>query len=155
MTFEHIIVGVDFSEPSREALRAAATLAKTSNGRLTLVYVWHSTHPYGTFSGDELAAAIESDEAEMNVWKREAEALGAPQVSALFLAGNAADELIELAHKDSSIGLIVVGTHGRTGLAHVLLGSVAEKVVRRAPCAVMAVPSKTARGRGRSSRRAA
>ena len=151
MHFEHVVVGVDFSETSREAVRTAARLG----GRLTLVHVWHAQHPYFASSGDELRAAVEANEAQMRELEHEARGLGASDVSHVFLAGHAADEIIELAHKDSSIDLIVVGTHGRTGLAHVLLGSVAEKIVRRAPCAVMAVPASVARGRKRQARQAA
>jgi nucleotide-binding universal stress UspA family protein len=155
MQFAHIVVGVDFSEASREAMRAAARLVEgTPTSRLTIAYVWHSNHPYTTFSGDELRAAVESDEAMMAVWKQEAHDLGAEHVSSVFLAGNPADELIELAHKDTSIDLIAVGTHGRTGLAHVLLGSVAEKIVRRAPCAVLAIPAGVSRARSRYTRHA-
>ena len=156
MQFEHILVGVDFSETSREAMRVAAKLAANSaTSRLVLVYVWHSAHPYSAFSGDELRAAVAADSAQMDEWKAEARELGAPHVSNVFLAGNAPDEIIELAHKDPSIDLIVVGTHGRTGLAHVLLGSVAEKIVRRSPCAVMAIPTQIARSRRRISRQQA
>lgn len=154
MPFEHICVGVDFSEASREAMRAAASLA-AGGARLTLVYVWHAAHPYTASSGDELRAVVESDEATMTAWKREATELGAANVSSIFLAGNAADEIVELAHKDSSIDLLVVGTHGRTGLAHVLIGSVAEKIVRRAPCAVLAIPAAGVRNRRRAMRQPA
>src|SRR5688572_16223582 len=128
MQFEHVVVGVDFSEASREALRAAARIAAAAGARLSVVYVWHSTHPYTASSGDELRAAVDADEATMNALRREATDLGVRDVSGVFLAGNPADEIVELAHKDESVDLIVVGTHGRTGLAHVLLGSVAEKV---------------------------
>src|SRR5436189_5954896 len=94
MQLEHVVVGVDFSEISREAMRTAATLvAALESGRLTIVYVWHATHPYTTFSGDELRAAVEADESTMDEWKREAEQLGATSVTAVFLAGNPADEL--------------------------------------------------------------
>jgi nucleotide-binding universal stress UspA family protein len=153
MQFEHVVVGVDFSETSRAALRVAAQLV--GGGRLTLVHVWHATHPYITFSGDELRAAVASDETTMSELRVEAQSLGARNVDSLFLAGNPADEVIELAHKDPSIDLIVVGTHGRTGLSHVLLGSVAEKIVRRAPCTVMTVPAEIARGRRRQPRQPA
>jgi nucleotide-binding universal stress UspA family protein len=156
MQFEHIVVGVDFSETSREALRIAARLASNSaTCRLVLVHVWHRTHPYASSSGDELRAAVEADEGQMKELEVEAKGIGAPHVESVFLAGNPADEIIELAHKDDSIDLIVMGTHGRTGLSHVLLGSVAEKVVRRAPCAVMAIPLETARSRRRPARPAA
>ena len=50
-------------------------------------------------------------------------------------------EIIKAA-RDKDIDLIVIGTHGRTGLAHMLIGSVAEKVVRKAPCPVLSVKSK-------------
>ena len=148
MQFEHVVVGVDFSDASRDALRTAARLGT----RLTLVHVWHAQHPYFASSGDELRAAVEANETSMRELEQEARTLGASQVSHVFLAGHAADEIIELAHKDASIDLVVVGTHGRTGLAHVLLGSVAEKIVRRAPCPVLAVPASTARGRRRQDR---
>ena len=153
MPFEHICVGVDFSETSREALRVAARTA--GDARLTLVFVWHAAHPYTAFSGDEVRAAVDNHDVLMRAWIDEAHALGAHNVDAIFLAGNPADELIELLHKDTSYDLIVVGTHGRTGLAHVLLGSVAEKVVRRSPCAVLAIPANVSRGRRRLLRPAA
>lgn len=154
MQFEHIVVGVDFSETSREAVRTAAQLVDTT-ARLTLVHVWHAAHPYSSFSGDELRAAVANDEATMAEWKLEAQSLGARNVSWIFLAGNPADELIELAHKDPSIDLIILGTHGRTGLAHVLMGSVAEKVMRRSPCAVMSIPAQISRARRRHARQPA
>ena len=151
--FEHICVGVDFSETSREALRAAVPMAGPA--RLTLVFVWHAQHPYTAFSGDEIRAAVDTHDVAMREWIAEAHALGAANVDAIFLAGSPADEIIELLHKDSSFDLVVVGTHGRTGLAQVLLGSVAEKIVRRSPCAVMAIPANVARARRRTQRPAA
>ena len=153
MPFEHICVGVDFSETSREALRAAVPLA--GSARLTLVFVWHAQHPYTAFSGDEIRAAVDTHDSLLREWIAEAHALGARNVDAIFLAGNPADEIVELLHKDPSFDLVVVGTHGRTGLAHVLLGSVAEKIVRRSPCAVLAIPANVARARRRTQRHAA
>jgi universal stress protein A len=150
MPFEHICVGVDFSEASREALRAAVPFAGAA--QLTLVFVWHAQHPYTSFSGDEIRAAVDTHDVTMREWIAEAHALGATNVDAIFLAGSPADEIIELVHRDPSIDLVVVGTHGRTGLAHVLLGSVAEKIVRRSPCAVLAIPANISRARRRMQR---
>lgn len=150
MPFEHICVGVDFSETSREALRAAARLA--GDARVSLVFVWHAAHPYTAFSGDEVRAAVDSHDALMREWIHEAHELGAANVDAIFLSGNPADEIVHLLHEDPSFDLVVVGTHGRTGLAQVLLGSVAEKIVRRSPCAVMAIPASVAHARRRSAR---
>lgn len=138
MQFEHILVGVDFSESSRAAVRAASR-ACTPDTRLTLVYVMQATSP----------------REDMDAWECEARALGATNVASIFLAGNPADEILELAHKDASIDLVVVGTHGCSGLAHVLIGSVAEKILRRSPCAVLAIPTNIARGRRRATRQPA
>ncbi len=145
MSFEHICVAVDFSDTSREALRAAARLAR--NARLTLVYVWHAQHPYGSFSGDDGNAVVdEGHELKMREWIAEATAHGASNVDATFLTGDPADAIVEHVRADASIDLVVAGTHGRTGLAHIFLGSVAEKIVRRSPCAVMVIPTAS-RGR--------
>ena len=119
MQFDHIVVAVDFSESARAAVRAAARFA--GDTRLTLVHVWQ--------------AAVAQHEATLAAWMQEASELGATNVASIVLAGNAADEILELAHQDPSIDLIVVGTHGRSPL----IGSVAEKIVRRSPCAVLAV----------------
>jgi nucleotide-binding universal stress UspA family protein len=71
-------------------------------------------------------------------WKKEAWVRGVAAVQTVSVQGSAAPEIVRFA-KERDIDLIVVGTHGRGGLAHVLLGSVAEKVVRKAPCPVLTV----------------
>ena len=63
------------------------------------------------------------------------------RVETTILFGVPFVEIIKAA-RDKDIDLIVIGTHGRTGLAHMLIGSVAEKVVRKAPCPVLSVKSK-------------
>ena len=59
-------------------------------------------------------------------------------ISHVLLSGDPATEIVRYS-QDAGMNLIVMGTHGRTGLQHVMIGSVAEKVVRRAPCAVLTV----------------
>jgi nucleotide-binding universal stress UspA family protein len=71
-------------------------------------------------------------------WRREAEGLGAPSVAATTAIGEPAVEIVGYA-KEHGIDLLVLGTHGRTGLEHALMGSVAERVVRRARCPVLTV----------------
>ena len=61
-----------------------------------------------------------------------------PKISGKRVTGNTFLEIIQAA-RDDDVDMIVMGTHGRTGLAHVLIGSVAERVVREAPCPVLTV----------------
>jgi nucleotide-binding universal stress UspA family protein len=61
-----------------------------------------------------------------------------PKITGKLVTGNTFLEIIQAA-RDDDVDMIVMGTHGRTGLAHVLIGSVAEKVVREAPCPVLTV----------------
>ena len=70
--------------------------------------------------------------------KKIAETAGAQRVDTHQLQGIAADEIVEFAKK-GAFDLIVIGTHGRTGIQHALIGSIAERVVRRAPCPVLTV----------------
>jgi len=140
MRFKKVLVAVDFSEPSRNAVQSAATLAADSGAELVLVHVWEPTaHLYGmpafpvAFAEDYLAQAKQSVESA----KRDAEQLGAKQVSTLVLTGTPWHELVELLRKDPSFDLVIAGTHGRTGLKHVLLGSVAERIVRHSPVPVL------------------
>ena len=61
-----------------------------------------------------------------------------PKITGKLVTGNTFLEIIQVA-RDDDVDMIVMGTHGRTGLAHVLIGSVAERVVREAPCPVLTV----------------
>jgi nucleotide-binding universal stress UspA family protein len=145
MWFKKILVPTDFSTPSRDAVTAAVRLAADSGAELVFLHVWQR-NPYSvgrtefpssfadqymTESLDGLAAA-----------KREAEAAGAHLIHTELLTGVPWNEICEMARKDVAIDLIVLGTHGHTGLRHVLLGSVAEKVVRHAPCPVLVIRTR-------------
>jgi universal stress protein A len=85
----------------------------------------------------------DSEEVELAEWKAHAKELGANEVATRVLTGAPWDQIVAAARDDSAIDLIVMGTHGRTGLKHALLGSVAEKTVRHAPCPVLVVRSRT------------
>jgi nucleotide-binding universal stress UspA family protein len=76
-------------------------------------------------------------------WVANAEALGAKQVQSAASVGDPAQEISEFARR-GDFDVIVIGTHGRTGLKHAILGSVAEKVVRFAPCIVVTVTTDAA-----------
>ena len=146
MTFKNILCAIDFSDPSREALRAAAELARTSQATLVLVHVWQAplwTTDYGIqLPSDALLEARRAEETNLASWRAEAEQLGASAVTTRLARGVPWDEIIGAARDDKAIDLIVLGTHGRTGVRRALIGSVAERVVRHAPCTVMVVGSR-------------
>jgi len=142
MVFHKILCPVDFSAGSRQALKLAAQLAKESAAPLVLAHVWQPTQ----WAAAEVQLApgvmqdmLDTEHAELAKWRAEAVELGAGDVEVRFLTGAPWDQIIGTARADRAIDLVVMGTHGRTGLTHVLLGSVAEKVVRHAPCAVLVV----------------
>jgi len=137
--FKKLLVAVDFSEASRKALQAGAAMAADTGVPLVLLHVVSPprAHAEGAMFpvGDTPAGA----EAELAAWKRDAEATGARLVTTRIVAGTPWHEIVEVLRADRSFDLAIVGTHGRTGLTHVLLGSVAERVVRFAPCPVLVV----------------
>jgi nucleotide-binding universal stress UspA family protein len=143
MRVKKVLCAVDFSEPSREALHFAADLARQYDAELTLLHVYQVpgyTFPDGVLVvGPEILNDLLSEiSRSLDDWKKEAWVRGVAAVQTVSVQGSAAPEIVRFA-KERDIDLIVVGTHGRGGLAHVLLGSVAEKVVRKAPCPVLTV----------------
>ena len=150
-TFKKILVPVDFSEPSTLALHAAAALAKDCDASLTIVHVYEPLaialpEGYQLFSEDQLTRLFEEFHRELAEQRRRAELAGAPRVDTELLHGFAVSEIQNFAQQ-CGFDLIVMGTHGRRGLSHALLGSVAERVVRLAPCPVLTVraPGPSAR----------
>jgi nucleotide-binding universal stress UspA family protein len=135
-----ILIATDFSSGSDEALDHAIDLAKQMAASLDIVYVLEPIAqelPLGLTPSDG-PAQIASIDRELAA--RAARALGAGlSCRAIMLEGGAATEIVQRA-RDLGADLIVIGTHGRRGLAHALLGSVAERVVQRAPCPVLTVP---------------
>jgi nucleotide-binding universal stress UspA family protein len=141
MSFQKILCAVDFSDGARVAMRRAAELAKESGATLTLVHAFQP--PISSFSEPVVPPEVYSElEKEIDrslvAWRSEALTAGAPKVETRRPVGAPWDAIVRAA-KEGGHDLVVVGTHGRTGLAHVLLGSVAEKIVRHAPCAVLVV----------------
>jgi nucleotide-binding universal stress UspA family protein len=146
MTAQRFLVPVDFSEYANQALEYAISLASKLDARLTLLHVIQSLPLGGVDMGVTLPYTYMHDlEAEITSGME----AYLEQVTAAGLEGEIAvvhgvpfQEIIETA-KTQQVDLIVMGTHGRTGLQHVLLGSVAEKVVRLAPCPVLVVRQPT------------
>jgi len=145
MRFSRILVPTDFSPMSEQAAISAATLARSAGGRLTLLHVYNppsAMMPDGsTFppTPEQLVAATLRVDHELAEARRGLVArVGDINVETISLIGDAAHEILEAA-ASGEYDLIVMGTHGRSGLRRLLLGSVAEKVLRRAQIPVLTV----------------
>jgi nucleotide-binding universal stress UspA family protein len=140
-TLKRILVPIDFSDCSKKALQYALPLAKEHQAEITLLYVVPPAYGSGEYTGIDYAQL----EASLKVGgQKELAKLARNEVrrdifvDTLVRVGSPTREIIETA-RNLPADLIVISTHGRTGLKHVLLGSVAEHVVQRAPCPVFVV----------------
>ena len=140
-----ILCPTDFSENSKHALKYALALATLSQADLQLFHVVEPiTYPQSTefFEPvlDEVELMMKMEAAFQQQLEDQVTTLKAeyPKISGKLVTGNTFLEIIQAA-RDDDVDMIVMGTHGRTGLAHVLIGSVAERVVREAPCPVLTV----------------
>ncbi len=138
---QNILAPTDFSRSSRLALEAAAILASQNDARVTLVHVHTATRlPFQTVESipQETETKIHS---ELRRWADELFASINEVKTALVISDNAADGIVNYAAKED-VDMIVMSTHGRTGLAKMLIGGVAEQVVRHAKCPVLTLRSK-------------
>lgn len=129
ISWQRICCPVDYSERSRAALRVAVDLARRFGAELTLLHVEEAAHA--------------DDAAKLEEWKGEALRAGARAVT--VVVGGDPQTVIAQYANDHGVDALVMGTHGRTGRAHALVGSVAETTVRRARCPVMVVHHDWAR----------
>jgi nucleotide-binding universal stress UspA family protein len=144
MHIRHILCPTDFSEGSEEAFQTALMMAGESRAKLTLFHVHHVPTtvfpdvilPVTPSVQRDLERAVEQSLAELCARAR------AAGVSADYRTAVGATHA-EICEAADAIGadLIVIGTHGRSGISHAILGSVAEKVVRKAQCPVLTVRS--------------
>jgi nucleotide-binding universal stress UspA family protein len=142
-----ILVPVDFSDPSRQALRTAIALAQHFGSRLAVVHVTRRNRPDSHIVAEQLGMTFDTRRAGRAKLSEfiEHEEWGDLQPTCLVVEGVPFDEIAKAA-KTWEAGLIVIATHGYTGLRHVLLGSTAERVVRHAPCPVLIVRGREKRG---------
>ena len=142
--WKRICCPIDFSDASRAALEVAADLARRTGAELVLLHAYPIpgyTFPDGSVVASPKMMQDLADQAEKHLgeWRADAEKLvGAPRVAMDKAVGEPAAEIVSFA-EEKGIDLLVLGTHGRTGLEHALMGSVAERVVRRARCPVLTV----------------
>ena len=170
MAFTHILVPTDFSEPARQALRCALEEAALHHAKVTLLHVQppHTGTDVYVIAGAPRAdvgfdPALEgrlgaSPPPQPTVILQDHDEEALTRLRDLMLesfhgtwevevaTGPPAETIVRVAHVCDA-DLIVMGTHGRTGLPHVLLGSVAEKVVRLAPCPVLTVKAVQTEGK--------
>ena len=143
MKCQHILVPVDFSQDSEEAVRCAIGLAQQFQARLTLLHAIYVPEAAEV----NLAAYLDKIQSEsdqlMAACRKRVEDAGVT-VDSLVVRGVPSHRITETAQEQQA-DLIVMGTHGRTGLRHMLIGSVAERVVRHASCPVMVVPREAGR----------
>jgi nucleotide-binding universal stress UspA family protein len=150
--FHTIVAALDFSDSSPDALDAALALATIERGsRLHLLHVAASTMP--ALWTDELPAPDQPDIERARVDDARAQlatlavsrALDPAGVTMAVVVGSAANEIVRYAEEQGA-DVVVLGSHGHGLVRRFLLGSVAEKMVRQAPCAVLVVPHRTLRG---------
>jgi nucleotide-binding universal stress UspA family protein len=137
--FTHVLVPIDFSESATTALELAAELVRPGGTGITVLHVIEVPVSY---SGEISIAGLARDLA-----KRSTEALdhaaariegrGSVPVSTRSRVGYPGAQILAALEGDPSVDLVVMGSHGRTGIGRVLLGSVAEKIVRHARCPVL------------------
>jgi nucleotide-binding universal stress UspA family protein len=144
-SFRRILVATDFSPHAANALRLATELAKTCDASIQLIHVYDVipyTLPEGmpVYDTVQLAQVREGLGQQLRKLESQLKSTGVRVESALR-EGQASAEIARVA-QEGGFDLIVMGTHGRSGVAHMLLGSVAERVMRKAPCAVLVVPMK-------------
>ncbi|WP_242340587.1 MULTISPECIES: universal stress protein [Anaeromyxobacter] len=141
--WKRICCPIDFSDASRAAMEVAADLARRMGAELWLLHAYPVpgyTFPDGSVvaSPKMLQDLAEGAQRHLDEWRVSAEALGAPHVETAKEAGEPAAEIVAFA-RARGMDLLVLGTHGRTGIEHALMGSIAERVVRRAHCPVLTV----------------
>ena len=145
IALKKILVATDFSEPSDAALAYGRELARTFGASLTVLHIVDNilTRAYGAegvvLADPELQREIETSaqrQVDAVLFDEDRKMLGAV---GLVITSNSPSAAIVTYARDASIDLIVMGTHGRGAIAQLLMGSVAERVVRIAPCPVLTV----------------
>jgi nucleotide-binding universal stress UspA family protein len=145
ITLKNILVAIDFSEPSDAALMYGRELATRFGATLHVLHVVQNIY-IGTLGAENYAALAPDlqqqieDDARRRVQELvfDSDKSGPATVKAIVASSSPALSIIDYA-KDHHIDVIVMGTHGRGVLAHLMMGSVAERVVRLAPCPVLTV----------------
>jgi len=140
-TIKKVLVPIDFSDYSKSALKYAVNFAKSFNAEIILVYVVEPVIYPPDFSMGQIAMpsiTTEWDDRAKDELQKlaKSEIKEIANVKTIIKTGKPFVEIIETA-KEENIDLIIIATHGHSGVEHILFGSTAEKVVRKAPCPVL------------------
>ena len=140
-TIKKVLVPIDFSDYSKSALKYAVNFAKSFNADIILIYVVEPVIYPPDFSMGQIAMpsiTTEWDDRAKDELQKlaKSEIAEIANVKTIIKTGKPFVEIIETA-KEENIDLIIIATHGHSGVEHILFGSTAEKVVRKAPCPVL------------------
>ncbi|MFG0835454.1 universal stress protein [Aeromonas bivalvium] len=140
MSIRTLLCPVDFSQMSQPVLDYAVFMAKSHDASLKLVHVVDQLHGFDSYKILHMTALEITHEMERQAREQLQQLIDTLPIPASFTVrfGRAADEIVAQA-KEDKVDLVVMGSHGRSGLSHLLVGSVAESVVRHAPCPVLIV----------------
>lgn len=138
--FKNILVPVDFSPAGKPALNYAKSLATLVGARICLLHVRELIYTEATFAFSAFDTAEMREHIEREIGALQADVFKGVKTNFEVCDGLPYQEIVSVAAKQNS-DLIVMATHGYTGLKHVLLGSTAERVVRHAHCPVLVVRS--------------
>jgi universal stress protein A len=136
MVLKNVLVTIEFDELTETTLVYARTLARALHSRLHVMHVMANTFLRPMSMDPAALPASISRQVDQRLTDDDRQTLQALPV--VRMSDAPADEIVRYA-QENEIDLIVMGTHGRKGVAHMLLGSVAERVVRTAPCPVLTV----------------
>lgn len=142
---KRLLTPIDFSESSKQAVHYAVEFARSFKAEIHLLNiiepVMYPAEMFGQVGMVDVESVMEkSANEEMQAWKASLIPEGVAMVAATQ-HGRPFAEIISYA-TEHEIDLIIIGTHGRSGIDHFLLGSTAEKVIRKAPCPVLTVRPK-------------
>lgn len=142
IVLHHILVPIDFSDNSKKALRYALPLAEQFKASITLLYVvepavFPSDFGFGQMSFPDVEKEMH-DKAEAELRQLVTDLNAKVPITPVIKSGIPFVEVTTFA-ADEKVDLIILATHGRTGVEHILFGSTAEKIIRKAPCPVLVV----------------
>jgi len=142
LEIKNILCPVDFSDSSQPAIKYAVAIARKFNAKIYIMYVADiddlSYDDETLIEGDHLGSEKAKEEKAKLINTIPENIRNQVEIETIILAGVPFDEIVNFA-AESKVDIIIMGTHGRTGLKHVLMGSISEKVVGKSTCPVLLI----------------
>jgi nucleotide-binding universal stress UspA family protein len=139
--YRRICCPIDFSDSSRKAMEEGARMARHYHAGFTVLHIQEAAPPGIALPfSPPPHGAVPDVAGELSAWRAHAESIVGATVGSVLLGAPVAPAIVGFA-RDTGTDLLVMGSHGRTGFRRLVLGSVAEAVMRSAPCPVLVVPS--------------